>query len=140
MLRQAKSVNLCQVCLTTIFSCWVSLVKILLKNTAALAKRANSVPRFWQHCSEGLGTYPFIPFRTVDVQNYLATLKQLNKLSGVTDCAQCLNFCIHVAGLPAENVKESPWVRGVTRDSYLHRKTIRQSRTLTVSEVIARGL
>ena len=107
------------------------------KSTATLTKRANTLLRYLQFF-KGLGEQePFLPLDCELLYKYLQHLRDAQKFSAIRDMMQCVSFCYHVAGMPALDVAEFPWIKGITRDSFMHRKALRQSRTLTVREVVA---
>ena len=107
------------------------------KSDGTLSKRVNSLTKFVQFLQSQHGQdYVCIPFRSHDVLDYMRWLKICSKFSCMRDFSQALLFAEHVAGLGTEGYMLNPSVKGLVRESYFHRDELKQSRALSVKEVM----
>lgn len=107
------------------------------KSTATLAKRVNSLLHYlnhWRLMDEV--TTDFIPFTSTLVYGYLKHLKANNRMSAAKDFLQCTKFCEHVVGLKSLDNLSRPWISGIAKAAYAHTKPKKESRPLTVKEII----
>ena len=82
-------------------------------------------------------TTDFLPFSSSLVYGYLRHLKSNNRLSAAKDFLQCMKFCEHVIGLKSvDSLSSRPWIFGIARAAYAHTKPKKESRPLTVKEII----
>ena len=75
------------------------------------------------------------PFHPV-VYGYLRLLKSNNRLSAAKNFLQCTRFCEHVIGLKSVDSLARPWISGIAKAAYSHTKPKKESRPLTVKEII----
>ena len=107
------------------------------KSTNTLSKRVNSLLHYlnhWRLADEV--TEDFIPFTSGLVYGYLKHLKNNNRLSAAKDFLQCVKFCEHVVGLKSTDSLTRPWISGIAKAAYSHTKPKKESRPLTVKEII----
>ena len=107
------------------------------KSTDTLAKRVNSLLHYlnhWRLVDET--TTDFLPFSSSLVYGYLRHLKSNNRLSAAKDFVQCTRFCEHVIGLKSVDSLARPWISGIAKAAYAHTKPKKESRPLTVKEII----
>ena len=107
------------------------------KSTNTLSKRVNSLLHYlnhWRLTDEV--TEDFIPFTSTLVYGYLRHLKYNNRLSAAKDFLQCVKFCEHIVGLKSADSLTRPWISGIAKAAYSHTKPKKESRPLTVKEII----
>ena len=107
------------------------------KSTNTLAKRVNSLLHYlnyWRIIDEH--TPDFLPFTSSLVYGYLKHLKTNNRLSAAKDFLQCTKFCEHVVGLKSLDSLSRPGISGIAKAAYSHVKPKKESRPLTVKEII----
>ena len=107
------------------------------KSTNTLSKRVNSLLHYlnhWRLVDET--TTDFLPFSSSLVYGYLRHLKSNNRLSAAKDFLQCTRFCEHVIGLKSVDSLTRPWISGIAKAAYAHSKPKKESRPLTVKEII----
>lgn len=107
------------------------------KSTATLAKRVNSLLHYlnyWRLLDET--TTDFIPFTSTLVYGYLKHLKANGRMSAAKDFLQCIKFSEHVIGLKSLDNLSRPWISGIAKAAYAHTKPKKESRPLTVKEII----
>ena len=107
------------------------------KSANTLAKRVNSLLHYlnhWRLVDET--TTDFLPFSSSLVYGYLRHLKSNNRLSAAKDFLQCTRFCEHVIGLKSVDSLTRPWISGIAKAAYAHSKPKKESRPLTVKEII----
>ena len=107
------------------------------KSTNTLAKPVNTLLHYlnyWRLVDEA--TEDFLPFSSSLVYGYLRHLKSNNRLSAAKDFLQCTKFCEHVVGLKSVDSLSRPWISGIAKAAYAHTKPKKESRPLTVKEII----
>ena len=107
------------------------------KSTNTLAKRVNSLLHYlnyWRFTDEE--TTDFLPFSSVLVYGYLKHLRVNNRLSAAKDFLQSTKFCEHVLGLKSVDSLSRPWISGIAKAAYSYTKPKKESRPLTVKEII----
>jgi hypothetical protein len=78
----------------------------------------------------------FIPFHADYISAYIRQLRRERKHSGMREFVETLNFCEHVVGIDVDRGFENPWTKGILREAAIARKTLKQSRPLTMREVL----
>ena len=108
------------------------------KSSKTLTKRANCMRRymrFWDALLKDAG-YSFLPVTAEASHSYVQSLRGAQRYSGIREFVETLRFCEHVIGVTKLEGDVAPWTKGIIRDSYRNRHSLKQSRTLTVSEAI----
>ena len=108
------------------------------KSNGTVNKRALAVQRFRVFCQETLGLETCFPFEEKTMYVYYRHL-QAEKFSALKEFSETVNFCVHVLRGGCTGELKDPRISGLMRDGRLHRRTPRQSRVLTVSEVLRSG-
>ena len=108
------------------------------KSAATLIKRARCTKRMMTWSLEKLGTATIFPLKTPILLAYIRSLRDSEKYSAIRETLETVAFLIHVAGVEADsNILGHPQVRGLARLALTSRPEIKQSRVLTVVEVLA---
>ncbi|CAE7674226.1 unnamed protein product [Symbiodinium sp. CCMP2592] len=103
------------------------------KSTSTLLKRARFVARMLTWASEHSQT--FFPLRLGPL---LSFMRSLASESAKAQCGETINFLVHVLGVHADlDILKHPVIQGLLRGSRSTGKEIKQSRVLTVREVMA---
>ena len=103
------------------------------KSTSTLLKRVRFVARMLTWAAER--SYTFFPLRLDLVLEFMRTLETY---SGKAQCGETINFLIHVVGIHSEpDILKHPVIKGLLRGSQMTGMDVKQSRVLTVSEVLA---
>ncbi|CAE7377679.1 unnamed protein product, partial [Symbiodinium sp. CCMP2592] len=103
------------------------------KSTSTLLKRARFVARMLTWASEHSQT--FFPLRLGPL---LSFMRSLTSESAKAQCGETINFLVHVLGVHADlDILKHPVIQGLLRGSRSTGKEIKQSRVLTVREVMA---
>eukprot|EP00439_Symbiodinium_sp_Y106_P070600 s945_g12.t1 len=103
------------------------------KSTSTLLKRVRFVARMLTWAAER--SYTFFPLRLDLVLEFMRTL---GTYSGKSQCGETINFLIHVVGIHSEpDILKHPVIKGLLRGSQMTGMDVKQSRVLTVSEVLA---
>ena len=89
---------------------------------------------YWRFTDEE--TTDFLPFASGLVYGYLKHLRVNNRLSAAKDFLQSTKFCEHVLGLKSVDSLARPWISGIAKAAYSYTKPKKESRPLTVKEII----
>ena len=110
---------------------------LLGKSNGTINKRSLSVQRFMAFCNDALDIGVCFPFEEKTMYLYYRHLHKSEKHSALKDFAETVNFCVHVLGIECRGDLRDPRIGGLIRDGRLHRKALKQSRVLTVAEVLS---
>ena len=108
------------------------------KATSALRTRALSFLRHLKFCEGIFGrNQQFFPVTKQGLFAYLRHLRDNGMMGAVKDFMQTVNFCRHVLGMSGGDALTTPWISGIVRGAQFVCKERKQSRVLTVQEVLA---
>ena len=108
------------------------------KSSTTIAKRARSITSFWSWGKEHVNMQDPFPLGQDAVIAYLRCLKLAGRNSAIREFIESLNFAVHVLGVRSEpGLLAHPIVRGIQRFALVNRNEVKQSRPLTVIEVMA---
>ena len=103
------------------------------KSTSTMLKRVRFAARMLTWASEQSVT--FFPLKLSLVLDFM---RFLGTASGKSQCSETINFLIHVMGVYADpDIMKHPVIKGLIRGSQMSSVEVKQSRVLTVSEVLA---
>ena len=109
---------------------------LLGKSTSTVNKRALSIQRYMSFCKDTLEVTECFPLVQQTLYSYYRYLHQQGKHAALKEFASTINFCVHVLGLQCGGDVRDPRITGLIRDGRLHRRALKQSRVLTVAEVL----
>lgn len=110
---------------------------LLGKSTSTVNKRALSIQRYMSFCRDTLGVTDCFPLTQQTLYSYYRYLHQQGKHAALKEFSSTVNFCVHVLGLQCGGDVRDPRICGLIRDGRLHRRALKQSRVMTVAEVLA---
>ena len=108
------------------------------KSCSTVVKRARCIVRMMKWSLETRGIGQVLPLTSGIVLSYLRDLRADAKHSAMREVGETINFLKHVVGLEMEDkMLERPWIKGLLRGAAGEKGETKQTRPLTVVEVMA---
>ena len=108
------------------------------KSDSTLAKRARFVARMVNWSLKNKGSPVIFPMTASFILDFMRDLKKEGKNSAVRETLETVAFLYHVAGLDVEfDITCNPLITGISRQAAMDRNEAKQSRVLTVVEVMS---